>query len=596
MSMRKLLLCILLLSANIGVWAQTVSGVWKYTVSSGKATIVGTTETSGTDISIPAQIDSYPVVAIGSNAFQELTGFTGGIVIPEGVTDIGSRAFYKCSGLSGTLTLPSSVKTIGNYAFYQCSKLTGGLTIPENITSIENNAFYQCSGFTGNLVIPKQVTAIGSRAFFGCSGFAGTLTIPEGVKTIGDYAFNGCGKLTGNLTIPSSVETIGMNAFYKCSGFDGNLTINEGTKTIGTSAFDGCGRLVGDLTIPSSVTAIGATAFKDCSRLRTATFASNGSVTLGDKLFQNCSELRYIDASNLSASVFSGVDVTTKFSKLAYTLLYLPEGATLSSEVENVVVGNACNTLKLYENAGLGANNYGQRGYEYGNAIIKSFTAESASYKGKSLTDDDVYTLYLPYETELPAEIEAYAISNYRSGEKVMVFAKHTGKLNAYTPYLLRRVKGSGPQTLDGITMQSVQVNTAPSYLANQNGGTVQDTDGKTWKFLGTTNPIDNATAATNRLYVLEANNTWRPVLASQSGGHVRSLRAFLQAPEGASGAPLIFMLDEAEVTTGLDAVETEVQKGQADIYTVEGRFVGRDYESLPRGLYVIGGKKVYKF
>lgn len=57
------------------------------------------------------------------------------------------------------------------------------------------------------------------------------------------------------------------------------------------------------------------------------------------------------------------------------------------------------------------------------------------------------------------------------------------------------------------------------------------------------------------------------------------------------------FFLDEVLLksnTTGIQTVtSTAVQK--AGIYTLDGRFLGNDYTVLPRGLYIINGKKVVK-
>lgn len=141
--MKKLLFSLLLLSVCLGTWAQTIitSGVWKYTTSGNNTTIVGTTETTGTDLVIPGEIDGRTVTGIGANAFKGLTGFTGSLTIPGSVTYIGESAFDGCSGLTGTLTIPSSVKYIWASAFRYCSGFTGALTIPNSVVNIGWYAF-----------------------------------------------------------------------------------------------------------------------------------------------------------------------------------------------------------------------------------------------------------------------------------------------------------------------------------------------------------------------------------------------------------------------------------------------------------------------
>jgi hypothetical protein len=183
------------------------------------------------------------------------------------VTYIGERAFQDCSGFTGNLTIPNSVTYIGGGAFQDCSGFTGNLTIPNSVTYIGGGAFQDCSGFTGNLTIPNSVTYIGERAFQNCNGFMGSLIIPNSLSLIDMCAFDGCSGLTGNLIIPNSVTSIGDGAFRGCSGFTGNLVIPYQMVEIGDSAFSGCSGFSGNLTIPNSVKYISRDAFDNCTGL-----------------------------------------------------------------------------------------------------------------------------------------------------------------------------------------------------------------------------------------------------------------------------------------------------------------------------------------
>ena len=79
-----------------------------------------------------------------------------------------------------TLIIPNSVTINGKEyivtsfpksAFEDCTGFTGTLTLPNNIRRIEQSAFENCTGFTGNLVFPETTEYIGNKAFKGCSGF-----------------------------------------------------------------------------------------------------------------------------------------------------------------------------------------------------------------------------------------------------------------------------------------------------------------------------------------------------------------------------------------------------------------------------------------
>ena len=48
--------------------------------------------------------------------------------------------------------------------------------------------------------------------------------------------------------------------------------------------------------------------------------------------------------------------------------------------------------------------------------------------------------------------------------------------------------------------------------------------------------------------------------------------------------------------TTGIDDLQQEkVQNGAQRIYTLDGRYVGTSFDTLPNGIYVIKGKKIVK-
>ena len=231
------------------------------------------------------------VYMIDRRAFINCSGFTGSLTIGNSVTTIGEAAFYGCTGFTGSLSIPNSVTTIGGGAFRDCTGLTGSLSIPNSVAEISSSAFQGCSGFTGSLTFGNSVTSIGRQAFYGCSGFSGTLTISNSVTYIGDNAFSGCSGFTGSLAIPDSVTTIGDWAFGNCSGFTGNLTIGHSVTSIGYCAFYNCSGLTGDLVIPNSVTRIGGSAFNNCSGLTGDLVIPNSVTSIGSSAFRNCSGL-----------------------------------------------------------------------------------------------------------------------------------------------------------------------------------------------------------------------------------------------------------------------------------------------------------------
>lgn len=64
----------------------------------------------------------------------------------------------------------------------------------------------------------------------------------------------------------------------------------------------------------------------------------------------------------------------------------------------------------------------------------------------------------------------------------------------------------------------------------------------------------------------------------------------------GTTGAKQFTVLSEGEAT-GINDVtgNTDVQQGAQRIYTMDGRYVGTNFDSLPSGMYIMKGKKTLK-
>lgn len=95
---------------------------YRYTVAEGRATL---TAYLGTDksVTIPSEIDGYPVAAIGDRCFLDNATLTE-VTIPTGVTEIGWFAFSGCVALK-SVQIPETVTAIDYGAFQNCdSKMT----------------------------------------------------------------------------------------------------------------------------------------------------------------------------------------------------------------------------------------------------------------------------------------------------------------------------------------------------------------------------------------------------------------------------------------------------------------------------------------
>ena len=97
-----------------------INQVFGYSISYEQVTITSV-RTSDPHILIPNKIAGYPVTAIGSNAFYQLSTCRS-VTLPESLLSIESGAFYRCYNLTG-IDIPSGVSYIASDAFFRTPNL-----------------------------------------------------------------------------------------------------------------------------------------------------------------------------------------------------------------------------------------------------------------------------------------------------------------------------------------------------------------------------------------------------------------------------------------------------------------------------------------
>lgn len=288
-----LLLLVLLVMPIVAVKSNVNAdtfGVFNYNISyDGKVSITGLNDTSVTSIDIPSEIDGKPVTEIAYGAFNNCKNIKS-VNIPNSVISIGPSSFQNCTGITGSLVIPDSVNAVCSYAFQGCTGITE-LKLGNSVKYVDQYAFEGCTGITGTLVIPDSIGTIGISAFKGCNSIL-NLKIGTGVASIDADAFNNCSGLSGELTIPGNVKTIGSSAFLNIGKFT-SIKLEEGLETIGNYAFFG-NTNVTELTIPDSVQTIGFQAFAYYSNLKTLNLG-NGVKIIDGKAFQDATSLKEID-------------------------------------------------------------------------------------------------------------------------------------------------------------------------------------------------------------------------------------------------------------------------------------------------------------
>ncbi|MBQ1256461.1 MAG: leucine-rich repeat domain-containing protein, partial [Clostridia bacterium] len=256
-----------------------------------------------TDVVIPAQINGYSVVSIGSRAFSNRRVET--VVMPDSITTIGDYAFTNSRALE-KVTLSKNIKVLGEGAF--CRTNLKSITIPDSIETISGNPFEGCAALSEIVISPNHPKfALIDDVLFDkvekrliC--YPGALTkdsydIPEGTLFIGDYAFYMCGNLK-KITIPQGTASIGEGAFASCAYLK-TMVFPDSLTTIENEAFANCWSLT-NITIPDGVATIGEYAFNNCMYLRAVRIPDSVKM-IGKDAFKSCDMLTLTIGSNAYA-------------------------------------------------------------------------------------------------------------------------------------------------------------------------------------------------------------------------------------------------------------------------------------------------------
>ena len=589
---------------------------------------------------------------IGANAFQSCVKITS-LDITK-VKYLGSGCFRNCSGLR-KVTVPVSAKigqklpattpsdykltgnaneTSGEYAFADCYNLKEA-TIESGITTVPDHMFAYC-GELKTVRVPATVTSIGGGAFRQCFSLS-SIDIPE-VNSIGSEAFWGCFNLKGDLVLSNKVKNLGDLAFgytsltgVKWEGVDGC--------TIGNNVFSGCHFLeyvdLHTLTNPTVAnnrlnrhtgTSIDNLAGGLLSR--TIVYLPQGE----NFTFKDGEDVNFVKSNGTCTklSVQDGADYEFPVGFTAATAVYNKWEVFLWDD--EVLIGEFNN-----ENTYTGVN---CDEYDQNNNIAPLITYRDFSgiKAGKNC-----FTMLLPYKVTLPKGIRAYELhlkDNYNppvQGEKeytqyyLFRSIPDESVLEGNKPYLLRIIDGQvhtskdfGATNVEIAASGSVKVNddgtevtqtTSTSALRNVNAGTLKPQGYKApdpnqeFFFVGGTERLNNHLAVNLHTWLLNTDkkkiDVWRPVneyedissdLLIPSKVTAAPFRGYIQVINNAPGGAKRFVILREDETTGIDNLQQgKPLTGAQRIYTLDGRYVGTSFDTLPSGIYVIKGKKIAK-
>ncbi len=268
---------------------------YDYTVSGDGCSIEGVQlwpDSPTASLSLPAQLDGFPVVKIGHQAFTRSSAITS-VTLPDSVTEVTSTAFYGCTALE-SVDLGASVVSIGSFAFAECPRLAS-VTLSPALTSIGDYAFRSDASLT-ELTLPAALTSIGSKALSGTNIEA--LHLPALLSEIGMQALGGALK---TLSVDADSSYFIMHDGLLCSrsldrlvcapaGAVGSVyTAPDALVSIDAGIFEGNTALT-RVVLSENTASIGESAFKNCTAL-TSVDGAQGLASIGDEAFRGCTAL-----------------------------------------------------------------------------------------------------------------------------------------------------------------------------------------------------------------------------------------------------------------------------------------------------------------
>lgn len=293
-------------------------------------------------------------------------------------------------------------------------------------------------------------------------------------------------------------------------------------------------------------------------------FWQDKGVASGAEIYLDNAE-KYANASNVKVYP-TGVN----------KIIHGPSGL-FDSSVPNADNGGTCANLVITD----------------GTALVntRAFTATAATYSRSMGTTTIWGTLLLPYPLTSDDNVQYYTLTNVTgasSEDDTMGFTP-ASEVPANTPVVFKKLT----EDATSITMPGsgdVTTTDAAQGATSVNADKVSD-----WTMEGVyaQKVLTEAEIAEGTSYYVAQNKFWKAT--ATSGLTINPFRAYFHGPASSAVKSFRIMIFDDEATRIVD-LEKGIELG-GDIYTLGGQLVRKNatsLEGLPRGTYIIGGKKVF--
>lgn len=199
--------------------------------------------------------------------------------------------------------------------------------------------------------------------------------------------------------------------------------------------------------------------------------------------------------------------------------------------------------------------------------IPTAFTAESVSYDREFQTGDYVSSFILPFGFDVPAGVTVAELSTVNGSSLVF---KPVTKTVANKPYI---VKTNDANFINSLTNVEVKPTVGESLTTT--------VDGVNHVGSYTSQEVANVYGYANGKFV------------KVNSGTVNPFRTYITY-NGTAAAPMSFNVEFAGEVTGINNAEV-ITNNNNKVYNLQGIHMNNNLNTLPKGVYVVGGKKIIK-
>lgn len=271
----------------------------------------------------------------------------------------------------------------------------------------------------------------------------------------------------------------------------------------------------------------------------------------------------------------NGVLANADWSGNAKSLILSVDAAASGTKIKTMTVSFtktvATPSLSLDENAEISVT---EKALKDANTAGSAYDVKLA----RTLTANVWNTICLPFNVteEQIADVlkSAGKVKEFdrEDASKQTIYFKDATTMVAGKPYLIKPTESAKELVFKGV---KITAKSADASLGSDYG--VLGTFGK---YTMNTNGTELFLKTDGKFYV--------PAVGKET---MKGFRAYFLVPKSTAGAALNLSFGDA---TGINGVAADAEKN-VKVYNVNGQYVGTSLEALPKGLYIVGGKKVLK-